>query len=72
MISPSHKSRNGIIRPLKFQDFGLQNSMGRIVSSVKGSLHIVKCMIVVKWKGYASRGYACNKSESCPLCCFEL
>jgi hypothetical protein len=27
MISPSHESRNGIMMPLKFQDFGLQNSM---------------------------------------------
>jgi hypothetical protein len=42
MMSPSHESRNGIMMPLKFQDFGLQNSMGRIVSSVKGSLNIVK------------------------------
>lgn len=37
--------------PLKFQDFGLENSMGKIVSNVKGSLHIVKCMICSEVEG---------------------
>lgn len=51
MISPSHELRNGIMMPLKFQDFGLQNSMVRIVSSVKCSLHIAKCMICSEVEG---------------------